>query len=108
MERSSRGRDALTWEDVSAALGKAKPLASLYARVCCAGDRAKIKRLEKKIFNEVIEQPGMQNAVVRIGTVRDLVRLSVIEAAQGRQFPVKDKRVAADKIRILKLKNASM
>ena len=108
MEHSSRGRDALTWEDVSAALGKAKPLASLYARVCFAGDRAKIKRLEKKIFNEVIEQPGMQNAVVRIGTVRDLVRLSVIEAAQGRQFPVKDNRVAADKIRILKLNNASM
>ena len=108
MERSSRGRDALTWEDVSAALSKAKPLASLYARVCFAGDRAKIKRLEKKIFDEVIAQPGMQNAVVRIGTLRDLVRLSVIEASQGQQFPVKDKRAPAAKIRILKLKNPSM
>ena len=108
MERSSRGRDALTWEDISASLGKAKPLASLYARVCFAGDRAKIKSLEKKILDLVIIQPNMQDAVVRVGTLRDLVRLSVIEAAHGQQFPVKDKRVPADKIRILKLRNASM
>ena len=105
LERGS-GHPEITWEDISGALSKAKPLASLYARVCFAGNRTGIRKLERELQRILMDHPDMQSALVRVGVFRSLVRLSIIEAAVGQQFPVKDSRKPADKVRLLRLSNA--
>ncbi len=109
LERSGgRGKDALSWEDIAAALSKAPALTSLYARVCYGYEHSSIEKLEYKIFHQLVENQNIQDHLVRLSTLKKLVRLAVIEQAFGRQFPVKDTRMPADKIRILNLKNPSM
>jgi hypothetical protein len=105
LERGS-GHPEITWEDISGALAKAKPLASLYARICFAGNRTGIRKLEKHLHAILINHPDMQAVQVRVGVFRSLVRLSIIEAAVGQQFPVRDSRQPADKVRLLHLSNA--
>jgi hypothetical protein len=105
LERGS-GKPELTWEDVSAALSKARPLASLYARVCYTGDRTKIRALERKLHHILLNHPDTQSVLVRVGVFRALVRLAIIEACIGQQIPVKDVRRPIDKVRVLRLGNA--
>ena len=105
LERGS-GKPELTWEDISGALAKSKPLSSLYARVCFTGDKTRIRQLEKEMHRILINHPDTQNMLVRVGVFRGLVRLAIVEAAIGQQLPVKDKRKPIDKVRVLKLSNA--
>ena len=105
LERGS-GHPELTWEDVSAALSKARPLASLYARICFVGDRTKIRALERKLHHILLNHPDTQSFLVRVGVFRALVRLAIIEACIGQQIPVKDSRRPIDKVRVLRIRNA--
>lgn len=91
LERSSRGRDALSWEDIAAALATTRPLASLYARLCYTRDTSKIEILEQKLLVAVVEADELQSTVIKISALRDLIKLSLIEAYHGQQFPVREK-----------------
>ncbi len=115
LERSSRGRDALSWEDIAAALATTRPLASLYARLCYTRDTSKIEILEQKLLVAVVEADELQSTVIKISALRDLIKLSLIEAYHGQQFPVREKnsdvfsskKIRLDKISMLELGSAS-
>ena len=108
LERSTRGANETTWEDVAASLSKVKPLASLYSRICFVGDRARIHDFERSVMDKVLRDDRTQEFVVKIGTLRELVKLAVAEEAVGQMLPIDDKSAPMDKVRLLGLPNAKM
>ena len=106
LERGSFSSQDITWEELAGALSKASPTANLFARICYAGDRRLMRRLEGRLLFDAINHRDTQDLIVRVGTLRALVRLSVVEVAVGRQFPVTDKDGPLDKVRLLKLSNS--
>ena len=106
LERGAFSAQDVTWEDVAGALSKASPTANLFARICYAGDRSRIRHLEAHLLNKVLHHPETQEMVVKVGTLRALVRLSVVEVAVGRNFPIVDNDAPFDKVRLLKLPNS--
>ena len=102
-ERGS-GKAELTWEDVASALSRRDPIHSLYARVCYAGDRSAIRKLEHQLRHILIEHPDLQDSIIEVRAFRKLVWLTLCEAATGQSFPIADRTWPADKIRLLGLK----
>ncbi len=103
LERGS-GKPELTWEDVASALSRNDPIHSLYARICYAGDRSEIRKLEQQLRHILIEHPDLQKSIIEVRAFRKLVWLAICEAATAQSFPVSDKTWPVDKIRLLNLK----
>ena len=108
LERGSPGRDETTWEDIAASLSKVEPLANLYSRICFAGDRRRIRDLENAMMDKVLRDDRTQDYIVKIGTLRELVKLAVAEEVVGQMLPIDDKSAPLDKVRLLGLPNAKM
>ena len=106
LDRGAFSAQDVTWEDVAGALSKASPTANLLARICYVGDRTRIRELETHLLHKVLHHPETQDMVLKVGTLRALVRLSVIEVAVGRNFPIVDNDGPFDKVRLLKLPNS--
>ena len=103
VERGSFAHDALTWEDVAGAVSRARPVASLYARLVYTGDRTAIRALESRMLHDILYHKDTQNWNVTIRKLRLMVRLAICEHHLGRSIPVADKNYPADKIRLLKI-----
>ena len=106
LERSSFAHNALTWEDVAGAVSRARPIASLYARLIYTNDRAAIRSLEREMLQQILYDKETQGWNVRVGTLRLMVRLAICEHFLGRPIPVVDPDWPFDKIRLLKISKA--
>ena len=106
LERSSFAHNALTWEDVAGAVSRARPIASLYARLIYTNDRAEIRKLEREMLQQILYDKETQGWNVRLGTLRLMVRLAICEHFLGRPIPVVDPDWPFDKIRLLKISKA--
>ncbi len=103
VERGSFAYNALTWEDVAGAISRARPIASLYARLIYTNDKDAIRKLEREMLQQILYDKETQGWNVRVGTLRLMVRLAICEHYLGRPIPVADDNYPADKLRLLKV-----
>lgn len=106
VERGSFAYNALTWEDVAGAISRARPIASLYARLIYTNDKDAIRKLEREMLQQILYDKETQGWNVRVGTLRLMVRLAICEHYLGRPIPVVDSGLPFDKIRLLKINKA--